>query len=157
MREKHGTVINIGTTSLIMIFAVLALVIFALLSYSSANVQWRMAGKMAERTTVYYEAERQAAETREQRASWMDQLAREKKQVSEREFELQLQCLSEQRTEWKDGLLCWQIPVEERQKLEIGLLPFCEGETVGWQLIRWKLMTEKEDDFERQTITLYGG
>ena len=156
MREKRGTVINIGTTSLIMIFAVLALVIFALLSYSSANVEWRMAEKMAERTTVYYEAEQQAAEALEQLALWMDRLSQEEKQISEQEFESQLQHLSGQSADCKDGLICWQVPVGERQKLEIGLLPLCKGEAIGWQLVQWQLMTEEENNLKQKAVTLYG-
>lgn len=54
MEQKKKSVINIGTASLVLIFTVLALIIFAMLSYTSANAQWKMAEKMAERMTAYY-------------------------------------------------------------------------------------------------------
>ena len=54
MEQKKKSVINIGTASLVLIFTVLALIIFAMLSYTSANAQWKKAEKMAERMTAYY-------------------------------------------------------------------------------------------------------
>ena len=54
---KNRMIINTGTTSLIMIFGVLALVTFAAMSLSAAGAGWRMAEKMAERTSAYYQAE----------------------------------------------------------------------------------------------------
>lgn len=70
MEQKKKSVINVGTTSLVLIFAVLALVVFAMLSYISANAQWKLAEKMAERMTAYYMDQELSEETTESEQVW---------------------------------------------------------------------------------------
>lgn len=48
---------NIGTTSLILIFVVLCLAVFGLFSLSSAQGDWNLARKNAEAVQGYYEAD----------------------------------------------------------------------------------------------------
>lgn len=63
MNEKpSGGRINIGTSSLILIFIILCLTVFGLLSLSSAGSDWRLAQKNAESVRGYYEADSQAVE-----------------------------------------------------------------------------------------------
>ena len=52
---KHNA--NIGTSSLILIFIVLCLVTFGLLSLSNAKSDWNLAEKNKDAVTVYYEAD----------------------------------------------------------------------------------------------------
>lgn len=158
MNEKHRTVMNTGTVSLIMIFAVLALVTFALLSCSSASAQWRLAQKMADRTSVYYEAERQAAQILEQLDVWQEQLAGQGKTASKQELELWIQKLPDQPGEivWQEDMICWRVPTGEKQWLEIQLQPSQQEGKAGWKLICWKL-TEEQADREQQKLPLYAG
>lgn len=48
--------VNVGTSSILMIFVILCLVSFATLSIVSSNADWRLSRKVAERTSAYYGA-----------------------------------------------------------------------------------------------------
>ena len=64
MREKKATYppINIGTSFMLVIFILLCMVIFAVLSLSSALKDYDYAKQKANRTTAYYEACNEAEE-----------------------------------------------------------------------------------------------
>ena len=63
MNEKQsGGRANIGTSSLILIFIILCLTIFGLLSLSSAGSDWKLAQKNAQSIQGYYEADSKAVE-----------------------------------------------------------------------------------------------
>ncbi len=53
---------NIGSASLVMVFSVLCLTIFAVLSVVTARNEWRLAEKSAQAVTDYYTADSLAAE-----------------------------------------------------------------------------------------------
>ncbi len=56
-KEFH---INIGSSSILLIFVILCLVAFATLSIVSANADAKLSTKVAERTQAYYQAHNQA-------------------------------------------------------------------------------------------------
>lgn len=60
MGTKKSYGINIGASSILIIIVILCLVCFAGLSMSSANADYRLSQKLAERTTAYYEAGNEA-------------------------------------------------------------------------------------------------
>lgn len=66
MNEKHNRPrpmgLNIGSASIIMLFAVLCLTVLAALSLLSANSQYALAERSAEVSRAYYDAETRAAE-----------------------------------------------------------------------------------------------
>lgn len=63
MNERQsGGRANIGTSSLILIFIILCLTIFGLLSLSSAGSDWKLARKNAQSIRGYYEADSLAVE-----------------------------------------------------------------------------------------------
>ena len=63
MNEKQsGGRVSIGTSSLILIFIILSLTVFGLLSLSSAGSDWKLAQKNAEAVKGYYEADSQGVE-----------------------------------------------------------------------------------------------
>lgn len=57
MKNKKNPLVNTGLPSLLVIFIVLCLVTFAVLSYASAMRDYSLAQKTAERTRLYYEAD----------------------------------------------------------------------------------------------------
>lgn len=128
MKQKNKSMINIGTTSLVLIFAVLALVTFSLLSYASARAQWRMAEKLAERTTQYYEVQRQAAERVEQL------LGENTGENSVKEF---------------------QLPIGDAQVLQVKLGIYGTEEPLQWEVLRWQ-MVEQNRVQEEQRLPLFG-
>lgn len=62
MKKNNSPVTNIGLISLMMIFIVLCMVIFAVLSLSSAIAADRTGQKNADHTTEYYDASNKAEE-----------------------------------------------------------------------------------------------
>ena len=60
MEKKHSGGINIGTSSILVTFVLLALVTFAALSYISARSDYVLSKEAADRTASYYDANRMA-------------------------------------------------------------------------------------------------
>lgn len=60
--RSEGTHINIGSVSIIVIFAVLCLTVFSVLSLSTAVTERRLAERSAEAVTAYYAADLACAE-----------------------------------------------------------------------------------------------
>ena len=60
MEKKHSGGINIGTSSILVTFVLLALVTFAALSYMSARSDYILSKEAADRTASYYDANRMA-------------------------------------------------------------------------------------------------
>lgn len=56
MNRKKSYGISVGTSSILVIIVILSLVCFAGLSVVSANADYRLSQKLAQRTTTYYEA-----------------------------------------------------------------------------------------------------
>lgn len=146
MKQKNRSVINIGTTSLVLIFAVLALVIFALLSYASAGAQWKLAEKMAERTTTYYGAEQQAVEMAQQKIE------------AQQEAKMVLQQEEKQQTAGQDAgeeMIEFQVPVGETQTLQVKIQRAEADRTGQWNVLEWRVVN-REVDSQQQNRTLYG-
>lgn len=68
-QKKHGTVMNIGTASMIVILIGLSFAVLAALAISSARNDYRLTCELAEHTSAYYaasnEAQRKLAQTKE--------------------------------------------------------------------------------------------
>ncbi len=60
MEKKHSGGINIGTSSILVTFVLLALVTFSALSYMSARSDYILSKEAADRTASYYDANRMA-------------------------------------------------------------------------------------------------
>lgn len=56
MKKKHSSMVTLGITSLFLIFAVLCLVILALLTLGSSRSDLHMSERSMEQTTAYYDA-----------------------------------------------------------------------------------------------------
>lgn len=60
MNKKREFRVNVGTSSILLIFIILCLIAFATLSIVSANADYRLSRKVADRTSAYYTAANQA-------------------------------------------------------------------------------------------------
>ena len=58
--QKKKPIIGIGTTSIVLIFVMLCMLTFSVLSLATAQADLRLSRKSAERTTAYYDAEHRA-------------------------------------------------------------------------------------------------
>lgn len=58
--NKKPMGIHVGSATLVMVFAVICLTIFAVLAVITANNAWKLAEKMADGVTAHYDADAQA-------------------------------------------------------------------------------------------------
>lgn len=63
MNKKKHFGIHVGSSSILMIFVILCLVSFATLSIVSANADYKLSSKVADRTAAYYNACNEAEES----------------------------------------------------------------------------------------------
>lgn len=63
MKQKKDTFINIGFSSIIMVFIMICLVTFATLSVLTAHSDYKLSQKVADKTTAYYAADAKARDT----------------------------------------------------------------------------------------------
>ena len=57
MKKNRASFINIGFSSIVMVFIMICLVTFATLSVLTAHSDYRLSQKMADKTTAYYKAD----------------------------------------------------------------------------------------------------
>ncbi len=116
MKEKNGISLSgMGITALLVIFGVLALAVFALLSVSTAKAQVRLSEKTAQPVIAYYEAEAQAHEVLAQlRTGQVPQGVTE-----------------------ENGLFAYRCPIEGAQYLAVEV----EVTEAQYRIIRWQVCT----------------
>lgn len=134
MKRKNSGLfpVNIGASSLLLVFSVLCLVSFAALSAASADADARLTQKTAAHTAAYYQA---CGEAQDMLASldqkFVEAFARADKEQDY--FEL-LEAPS----------FSFSLPVAERQKLYVTVLPLYPsgpGEPF-YEITRWQIVTE---------------
>ncbi len=111
----------VGGSSLLVIFAVLCMTVFALLSLSSVQAQRRLADAAVQSVTDYYEADLQAQRI-------FARLKAGEQVAGVRET---------------DGIYQYEIPISSRQTLGVRLQKTDEN----WHILRWQAVTtEGETD-----------
>lgn len=115
MKQKRRISIPaFGGSSLLVIFAVLCLTLFALLGLSSAQASERMSEAAAESVAAYYMADYDA----------------------ERTLALLRQGSTPENVKKDGNIYSWSCPLTERQRLEIEVrLEGAEYEVLQWQLV----------------------
>lgn len=123
MKKNHRVAIpGVGGSSLLVIFAVLCLTVFALLSLSTALAEKRMADASAQSVSAYYEADLQA----------------------ERIF-ARLRAGEAVAGVETDGVVFrYSCPVSERQALHVAL----EKEKENWMVCRWQVIARSQSGSE---------
>lgn len=141
--KQQSTFINIGSSSLLMVFLVLCLTTFAILSLSSAQSDYSFSKKFAEHKTEYYEASSRA----EMILGEIDQLLAENSdQITARldgkEIDnIPLSCTG------ADGetVISYQVPSGEKQALNVVLLVTNDSEHENYYKIQaWQLISTEE-------------
>lgn len=116
MREDNGfSIPAVGGSSLLVIFAVLCLTVFALLGLSTVQADLRLSQTTAQGVSDYYRADTQAEEI----------LAR-------------LRCgqIPEQVRE-ENGIYSYVCPISETQQLEVAV----EAGEKDWNILRWQVVS----------------
>lgn len=132
MRQK----VNIGTSSLILIFIVLCLATFGLLSLSNAKGDWNLAMKNAEAVRTYYEADRQGeqfvnmvkktfAEAEKRMEDPKEKLAsyyQKEQEIFQTDIDMQygqalhIELQMESSTDYQ--ILCWNVYIREEYEID---------------------------------------
>lgn len=139
MSKRKYPTINIGSSSMLVVFIILCLVTFSVLSVASANNDWKYSQKIANRTTAYYEASNKAEEV-------LAQIDGELKQIYEQYHDEYLEYAPAALTA-VDGInssdfpsVSFSVPINETQTLSVSLLiqlPEKEGDTF-YTVTSWK-------------------
>lgn len=124
MKKNRSGGINIGTSSILVTFVLLALVTFAALSYLSAKSDYTLSKEAAQRTASYYDANRMA----EIYMANIEGLLSKNAEASEEDYYNNIEKIfaDNDRIEViKDGdrvLLSYSVAVTEGQNLEVSLV-----------------------------------
>lgn len=167
-KQKKG-LIHIGFSSILMVFTMLCLVTFATLSLITANSDYRLSLKVAEKTTAYYEADTVARNYLQQLDLALADLYAE---CDDRQtfFEKAATRIPELETEDKltselpaiadDSLTCtFQVTISDVQKLYVTLellYPEHPGDEF-YKVTQWQTITDNEPAIEDDSLHLYQG
>lgn len=124
--KNEPSFINIGLSSLMVVFLVLCLVTFAILSLSSAKSDYSLSEKLATHRTAYY----QASDTAEQTLAQIDALL-EKNYTGQETYFSDVKVafdgyqakdisITPEETD-SELLLSYEVPVDEKQTLKVKL------------------------------------
>lgn len=141
MSKRKYPTINIGSSSMLVVFIILCLITFSVLSVASANNDRKYSEKIANRTTAYYKAANKAEEL-------LSQIDDKLKQIYEQYNADYLSQVPDVLTSI-DGIdtsnfpsVSFSIPINDTQTLSVSLLiqiPEKEGDTfytiTSWQEI----------------------
>lgn len=141
MSKRKYPTINIGSSSMLVVFIILCLVTFSVLSVASANNDRKYSEKIANRTTAYYKASNKAEEL-------LSQIDDKLKQIYEQYNADYLSQVPDVLTSI-DGIdtsdfpsVSFSVPINDTQTLSVSLLiqiPEKEGDTfytiTSWQEI----------------------
>ncbi len=130
--------VHIGSASIVMIFAVLCLTIFATLSFQTASYEQKLAQKTAVTAEAYYMADSKAEEIYQMICSAL-KTGTDYTQLSElhKDVDLKIAQLG------KETLLYYAVPIDDKQELQIVLSFNSDGvlRTVQWNAVattRWE-------------------
>lgn len=164
--KQQSTFVNIGSSSLLIVFLVLCLTTFAILSLSSAQSDYSFSKRSAEHKTEYYEASSRAemilgeidqilAETAEQVNTAQKNAAQEKADSELASFELaaaarldgkEIDNIPLSCTGTEEGtVISYQVPSGAKQALNVSLLITNDSEHENYYKIQaWQLISTSD-------------
>lgn len=131
--KQQSSFVNIGSSSLLIIFLILSLVTFAILSLSGAKSDYSFSQRLANHKTAYYEASNRA----ERILGQIDEALAANETLDGQQLEgIALQA--------EEGIITFSVPMEENQALlvELEVNDYTKDETYytikTWQIISTK-------------------
>ncbi len=145
-QNNNRSPVSIGISSLILIFVMLCLLTFSVLSLVSARADMRLSRRSANRTTAYYDAENRANDILLSIIGCMEEYADSPDSSS---FYQQLQ----EQLDGRDGIsftdashLQYEVPLEEEQilsvSLELSYEPYEDGS--HYRILAWNTVSLHE-------------
>lgn len=153
-KQENRYKANIGTPSLILIFIVMCLITFGLLSLSTAKSEWNLAERNALAVTEYYRADGEG-EAFYQMVLKQTAVVREKSLDSQERKRLLVRELGEAYHPEEETVTV-QIPMERSQALFIELLLQPE-ERVDIRISKWKIIQTEDYEIDNSMPVWTGG
>lgn len=151
-KKKFGGVIGVGYISIMLIFTVICLTIFAVLSFQAAYSNNQLSGRSEEFTQKYYAADAAAKKT----LAELDRIAAE----AQNEFSFE-DSFSEAASEL-DGISLTLVPegvradyteeINEQQKLSVSVVFFRNTAGERYRIINWKNTSEEISADDHQNV-----
>lgn len=129
--KQQSSFVHIGSSSLLIIFLVLCLVTFAILSISSASSDYSFSERLAERKSQYYDASAKASQVLDEidaklaelaganhtngKASYMDQVISAFRDITINGVSISCEASN------GEALISYQVPTNDKQVLDIKL------------------------------------
>ena len=131
--KQQSSFLNIGSSSLLIIFLILSLITFAILSLSGAKSDYSFSQRLANHKTAYYEASNRA----ERILGQIDEALAANETLDGQQLEgIAIQA--------EEGIITFSVPMEENQALlvELEVNDYTKDETYytikTWQIISTK-------------------
>ena len=169
MKKNKSSFINIGFSSIVMVFIMICLVTFATLSVLTAHSDYRLSKKMADKTTAYYAADTIARDMLafvDDRLLQIYQTGLDSSDFYEgvlaTDFSANAPSDVHNITLEKpddDIIISYTVPVSEVQTLYVSLqinYPFAGSECFS-TITRWQTITENAPDESDEYLNLYTG
>lgn len=170
MKKKNkSSFINIGFSSIVMVFIMICLVTFATLSVLTAHSDYRLSQKMADKTTAYYKADAIARDMVELLDNQLFDIYLEgsasdhfSEAVAATDFSAHapsdIHNITLHNVE-DNTMISYEVPISEVQTLHVTLqinFPLAEGECFT-TITRWQTVTENAPDESDEYFNLYTG
>lgn len=169
MKKTRSSFINIGFSSIVMVFIMICLVTFATLSVLTAHSDYKLSQKMANKTNAYYQAD---AVARDMLEAVDEKLYRIYLLSSSVDAFYQLILATDFSTEIPENvtdimvettdeatILSYAVSISEVQTLHVSLkinYPFAGSECFS-TITRWQTVTENAPDGSDEYLNLYTG
>ena len=132
--------INIGSSTLIMIFALLCLVVFSLLAYKTALNEKNLALKVSNETKAYYEADYKATEIKNKIEN---NIANGKSIASFADYEKNIN---------GSNYIGYSVKIDENKKLVVEL----KRSGSNLKIVKWAEVNEASEDYNNK-LDVWGG
>ena len=147
--ENRRSVTSVGITSLALIFVMLCLLTFSVLSLVSARADMRLSQRSARRTTAYYDAENQANDILLAVISGLEDCRAEAEAESSFYAQIWERLDGQNAISFTDSpSLCYEVPLESEQLLhvvlELSYEPYEDGS--HYRILEWR--TESTHEWE---------
>lgn len=145
MQKTKAFQLNIGSSSILLIFVVLSLIAFAVLTFVSANADSNLSQKVLHRTSSYYAACNEA----EQSLHNIDQTLYDIYTTTHNADEYFLQA--------GGRILSFTYPITELQSLSIELEILYPDSLDGpfYRITKWKIFTTKSLDYDESLHVIF--
>lgn len=170
MNKSKSSFINIGFSSIVMVFITICLVTFAALSVLTAHSDYRLSQKMADKTTAYYRADTIAREMMESIDNQLFQIYRNSSGQTDFYQNIytanlsagapsEIYGLTVENDADNDTIISYFVSISDIQTLHVSLqinYPSAGSECFS-TIIRWQTITEHTPDESDEYLNLYTG